>query len=99
MVSADSKAIETINLTTNEACLTGESIPVIKDSQKLDEISITIADQANMLFAGTSIIGGRATALVINTGMNTELGRIAGLLESAQKELQTCKNSWITWAK
>ncbi|HZK17848.1 MAG TPA: cation-translocating P-type ATPase [Clostridia bacterium] len=80
MVPADAKIIEASNLLTNEACLTGESIPVAKDNRKSDLLRIPVADRANMLFSGTGIIGGRVTAVVIATGMQTELGRIAQLL-------------------
>ncbi|NLK01020.1 MAG: HAD-IC family P-type ATPase [Clostridia bacterium] len=86
IVPADAKIIEAVNLTTNEACLTGESIPVLKDGGEKGVQGIPIADQVNMLFSGTSIIGGRATALVVTTGMRTELGRIAGLLKDVREE-------------
>ncbi len=80
MVPADAKIIEATNLLTNEACLTGESIPVAKDNRRGDRLRIPIADRANMLFSGTGIIGGRVKAVVVATGMQTELGRIARLL-------------------
>ncbi|NMB40687.1 MAG: cation-translocating P-type ATPase [Firmicutes bacterium] len=86
MVPADAIVIEAINLMTDEACLTGESIPVAKDNKGKNEPHIPVADQANMLFSGTSIIGGRATAMVVTTGMQTELGRIAQLLGNFQNE-------------
>ena len=86
VVPADAIIIEAVNLTTNEACLTGESIPVVKDNREKNDPGIPVADRANILFSGTSIIGGRATAAVITTGTHTELGRIAGLLKEVQSE-------------
>ncbi|MFW5649523.1 MAG: HAD-IC family P-type ATPase [Candidatus Alkaliphilus sp. MAG34] len=80
MVPADAKIVAASNLLTNEACLTGESIPVAKDSCIKDDLRTPIADQSNMIFTGTGIIGGQVTAIVVNTGMQTELGRIAQLL-------------------
>lgn len=80
VVPADAMILEEANLTTNEACLTGESIPVVKDNRREDDPRVPVADRANMLFSGTSVTGGRATALVVETGMRTELGRIARLL-------------------
>lgn len=84
IVPADAMIIKAANLTTNEACLTGESIPVVKDNREKNAAPIPIADQANMLFSGTSIIAGRATAVVVTTGMQTELGKIARLLGDVQ---------------
>jgi len=86
LVPADAMIISASNLLTNEACLTGESIPVVKENQKGGNLRTPIADQANMLFSGTSIIGGRAVALVVATGMQTELGRIACLLGDVKIE-------------
>ncbi len=86
IVPADAKIIESMNLSTNEACLTGESIPVAKDDWKRNTLRTPIADRGNMLFSGTSIIGGRATAMVVATGMQTELGRIANLLGGMQNK-------------
>jgi Ca2+-transporting ATPase len=80
MVPADAKIASASNLLTNEACLTGESIPVAKDSHIKSDFRTPISDQSNMLFTGTGVIGGQVTAIVVNTGMQTELGRIALLL-------------------
>ena len=80
VVPADAKIVAASNLLTNEACLTGESIPVAKDSHTKSSLQTPVADQSNMLFSGTGIIGGQVTAVVVNTGMQTELGRIARLL-------------------
>jgi P-type Ca2+ transporter type 2C len=75
-VPADIRLLEVFNLRVNEASLTGESAPVSKISKEL-EGSKQIADQKNMIFAGTNIVSGRATGMVIATGDTTEIGKIA----------------------
>lgn len=84
MITADAMIIEETSLTTNESCLTGESIPVVKEGDKKSDPLLPVADRANMLFSGTSVTGGQARALVVSTGMQTELGRIASLLGDLQ---------------
>ncbi|MFH2068375.1 MAG: HAD-IC family P-type ATPase [Candidatus Omnitrophota bacterium] len=80
-VPADARIIESVRLQIDEAALTGESQPVYKiiDSIKLET---TVADRLNMLFAGTVVASGRGKAVVISTGMNTEIGKIAGIIQS-----------------
>ena len=75
-VTADARVIEQANLETDESALTGESLPVSKESASLKG-SIPLAERKNMVFMGTIITRGRARALVVGTGMNTELGKIA----------------------
>jgi P-type Ca2+ transporter type 2C len=84
-IPADARIIEDANLHTDEAPLTGESLPVAKQAHPVDA-EVGIGDRRNMLFAGTVATYGRARAVVISTGMGTEVGRIAGLLENAEKE-------------
>src|SRR6478735_9088575 len=84
-IPADARIIEDANLRTDEAPLTGESMPVAK-SPKPVAADVGLGDRVNMLFAGTVATYGRGRAVVVNTGMNTEVGRIAGLLEAAEKE-------------
>jgi len=79
-VTADARLLEAIELMTNEAALTGESFPVHKDVQPR-EVRTSLAERSNMVYTGTSIIGGRGRAVVVATGMRTELGTIAGLVE------------------
>src|SRR5512144_586113 len=84
-IPADARLIENANLHTDEAPLTGESMPVTKETAPLDG-DVGIGDRRNMLFSSTIATYGRGRAVVIATGMDTEVGRIAGLLEAAEKE-------------
>ena len=85
-ISADLRIIESYNLTVDESILTGESISVEKNSLEINEDDINISNQSNMLFAGCSVITGRAKAIVVKTGLNTEIGRIADTLENTVEE-------------
>jgi len=84
-VSADARLLETASLTVAEAALTGESQPVLKESGAL-EGAVALGDRVNMAFSGTAVTMGRGRAIVTATGMSTEMGRIAGLLEGAEEE-------------
>ncbi|MHA2405535.1 MAG: calcium-translocating P-type ATPase, SERCA-type [Candidatus Hermodarchaeia archaeon] len=84
---ADARLIESHNIYTDEASLTGESMPVKKEADKIFNRNIPLADQANMVRAGTAITSGRGLGVVTETGMNTEIGRIAGFIsEVGEKE-------------
>ena len=80
-VPADARLTEAINLQTVEAPLTGESAPVEKHSKPLPEEQLPAADQLNMTFAGTAVTYGRGRALIVATGMATEFGKIAQMLQ------------------
>ncbi|MEN6560731.1 MAG: calcium-translocating P-type ATPase, SERCA-type [Acidobacteriota bacterium] len=86
-VPADSRvAWHTSNFAAQEASLTGESTPVAKTDIALEEADIPLAERANILYMGTSVVSGKARAIVVETGMSTELGRIAGLIQGIRKE-------------
>ena len=86
-VPADSRVIWlTSNFTVQEASLTGESNPVMKTPLALDEKDIPLADRANMVYAGTSVTSGKARAIITESGMRTELGKIAGMIQGIAQE-------------
>jgi Ca2+-transporting ATPase len=76
----------TSNFSVQEASLTGESTPVVKTAAVLEEREVSLADRANMVYAGTSVASGRAKGLVAETGMRTELGKIAGMIQEIERE-------------
>jgi Ca2+-transporting ATPase len=81
-VPADARLIESINLTVDEAALTGESVAVVKTSSALTETALPVGDRRNMIYAGTIAAYGRGRAVVAATGMSTEFGQIARMVES-----------------
>lgn len=88
VVPADGRVIESFSLLINESSLTGESEGVEKISSVIDKDELALGDQKNMVFSGSLVSYGRGVILVTTTGMKTELGKIASLLE-ATKEKQT----------
>ena len=85
-VSADLRLLECFGLQCAEAVLTGESAPVQKDADGVLLAEVPLAERATMAFAGTSVAAGRGRAVVVATGMGTEVGKIAHLLESTPEE-------------
>ena len=85
-IPADARLIESINLQTQEAALTGESLPVKKEIKVFKE-NTPVADRKNMVFSGTIITDGRGKAIITETGMSTELGKIANLIQKAKPGL------------
>lgn len=81
VIPADMRILESINLRTEEAALTGESQGIDKTARTLEQETLPPGDQHNMVFKGTFVTYGRGKAVVTATGMNTELGRIAQLLQ------------------
>jgi Ca2+-transporting ATPase len=82
---ADGRLAEAINLQVEESALTGESLAVAKQTAELTGAELPIGDRTNMVYAGTSIAHGRGRALVVATGMTTEFGGIARMLESIER--------------
>lgn len=82
IIPADARLLEAHNLRVQEASLTGESYPVDKTARILTGDNLPLGDRKNMLYTGTSVAYGRGEAIVVNTGMKTELGRIADMLQS-----------------
>ena len=85
-VSADIRLLETYNLKINESVLTGESTEVHKIAEALLDEELTISDQKNMAFSGTTVVRGRAKGVVVGIGLNTELGKIADSMNQTEDE-------------
>ena len=84
-VPADLRIIEAVNLKAQESALTGESVPVEKMAARIEDEKVGIGDRINMLFASSLITYGRGKAIVVETGMNTEVGKIANIINSAEE--------------
>ncbi len=81
-IPADARLIEIVSLKVDEASLTGESVSVDKVIEPLPQEDVQLADKVNMVFMGTAVSYGRGKAVVIATGMSTEFGKIAGMLQT-----------------
>ena len=87
-VPADMRIIDASSLKIEEASLTGESVPSEKDNQVIStkDDDVTLGDRHNMAYMGTNIVYGRGEGVVINTGMSTEMGKIANIISSTDNE-------------
>ncbi len=85
IISADARILDCHNLLVDESALTGESLGVMKSPNKLGE-NISLAERKNMVYAGTSVTTGRATAIVVATATDTEIGKIAEKVTSTEEE-------------
>lgn len=86
-IPADLRVIEAVNLKAQESSLTGESVPVEKTTKTIKKIDVGIGDRTNMLFSSSLITYGRGKGIVVQTGMNTEVGKIAGMLDNTEKQI------------
>ncbi len=86
-IPADLRLLETVNLKIEESSLTGESVPVEKDAEWLGITEVPPGDQKNMAFMSTLSTYGRGIGIAVNTGMNTEIGKIARMLTESKTEL------------
>ena len=87
VIPADMRLIESVNLRTNEAALTGESLPVEKDANATFDEVPGIGDRSNMAYSGMAVTYGRATGFVVSTGHRTEIGKIADRLKDIDVEM------------
>lgn len=85
-INADGRLLESHNLHINESSLTGESIAVAKSTEPIHNSNITIADKKNMVYSGSFVTNGRGLVLVTAIGMQTEIGKIAHLLDTAKEK-------------
>lgn len=103
VVAADGRLAETANLEAEESALTGESLPVRKLADRVYDEGVTVGDRKNMVYAGTVVTRGRGAAVVCGTGMNTEVGHIAKLIQTATEDdtpLQRRLDNlgrWLVW--
>lgn len=87
IIPADLRLLQSVNLKIEESALTGESVPVDKDASFLAAGEVGIGDRINMAFSSTSVAYGRGEGVVVYTGMNTEIGKIAAMLNESEEEL------------
>ncbi|WP_127794884.1 cation-translocating P-type ATPase [Agromyces sp. LHK192] len=106
IVPADGRILRSATLETQEAALTGESAPIPKDAGTIDDPDTTLGDRSNMVFQNTQVTRGTASVLVTDTGMTTQMGRIASMLSAVkpaksplQRELDSLTGvlGWIAW--
>ena len=101
-VPADARIIESVNLEASESALTGESTTVSKTTESLEK-ETSLADRKNMLFSGTIVTSGRGKAVITKTGMSTEIGRIAKLIQETEleptplQEKLEALGKWLGW--
>ncbi len=98
-VPADARLLQTINLAAEESALTGESVPVGKDARAALADDAPLADRCTMLFVGTSVLRGKARALVVATGSRTELGRLSALIDRGHHRTTPLEEKLDAFAK
>jgi P-type E1-E2 ATPase len=89
VIGADCRLFEIFNLETDEALLTGESLPVQKNLDQIENVNQDLGDRLNMVFASTTVVKGRAKGIVTNIGMKTQIGKIATSLMNVDSNEQT----------
>ena len=85
-IPADLRIIEAVNLKSQESSLTGESAPVEKMTEKIEDEETSLGDRLNMLFSSSLVTYGRGKGIVVETGMTTEVGKIAGMINQADEQ-------------
>lgn len=93
IIPADLRLIESSNLKVEEASLTGESVPVEKDSNIVFQEDVSLGDRKNMAYMSTSITYGRGKGVVVETGHNTEIGKIATMIQTFEDQTTPLQNN------
>lgn len=93
VVCADMRLIDSNNLTADESSLTGESLPIEKNADLVLPEKTPLAERKNMVYSGSMITNGNATCVVVSTGKNTEIGKIANMIFSSKKEMTPLQKS------
>ncbi len=102
-LAADGRLIDVYNMEVEEAALTGESLPVRKVADRKFNEDAPLGDRKNMVYAGTSIVRGRGRAVVCASGMSTEVGQIAGMIQESAEEATPLEKrlehlgKWLVW--
>ena len=91
-IPADIRLVEAVNLKSQESSLTGESMPVEKNTEKIVDPEVGIGDRVNMLFSSSLVTYGRGKGIVVETGMSTEVGKIAGMINETEKQETPLQN-------
>lgn len=98
-ICADARIIECTNLKVDESALTGESVPVNKNNCYIEDENIALGDKKNCLFSSTYVTNGKAKAIITSTGMNTEIGKIAGMLSDTKESATPLQNKLTSVGK
>ncbi len=99
VVAADGRLLEAASLQVNESTLTGESLNVLKNTDKIDADELPLGDRVNMIYSGSNIANGRGIVAVTEVGMETEIGKIASLMQNAQKKKTPLQASLDNFSK
>lgn len=91
-IPSDARVLEAFNFQVDESALTGESLPVTKTSDVINQENLPLGDRKNMIYASTVCTYGRAKAIVVNTSMENEVGKIAKMLQNSSKEITPLQN-------
>jgi Ca2+-transporting ATPase len=98
LVPADGRVLESVNLRVQESALTGESEAVDKEAELVFEQEKPLGDRRNMVYLGTIVNYGHGRFVVTETGMETQLGHIAEMIQSVEEE-KTSSSAWTAWEK
>lgn len=99
VAAADGRILEAASLQVNESALTGESLNVLKSVEKIDKEELPLGDRVNMIYSGSNISNGRGVVAVTGVGMDTEIGKIASLMQNAKKKTTPLQASLNQFSK